>query len=168
MITQSELKELVEYDANGFLIRRKSCRGNGNCAGKKIGNYNLKQLGARNARYIATKIKGKHYCVHKLIYLYHFGVFPKQLDHINGNSLDNRIENLRLACTYENLQNRKTFSNNTSGCKGVSWHKKQNKWFVYLNINNKRKNIGYFKDFEFAEFVAQEARSKYHGEFAKF
>jgi hypothetical protein len=48
----------------------------------------------------------------------------------------------------------------------VSWHKAQQKWFVYVDVNKKRKNIGYFKDFEFAELVAIEAREKYHGAFA--
>jgi hypothetical protein len=64
------------------------------------------------------------------------------------------------------MQNRKLFKNNTSGVKGVSWDKIHNKWSVYVGVNRKIKQIGYFEDLEFAELVSQEARLKYHGAFA--
>ena len=166
MITQAELVKMFDYHHNGYLVRKYSGAGRSNKAGATVGNYGSKNLGHRNCRYISTKINGQHYSVHLLIYCYHHGVLPKQLDHANGNSLDNRIENLRLATNFENAQNRKKFVNNTSGVKNVSWHKAQQKWFVYIDVNKKRKNIGYFKDLEFAELVALEAREKYHGAFA--
>ena len=166
MITQTKLVELFDYHPDGYLSRKRSGAGRSNKAGAKVGNYGAKNLGQRNCRYISTKIKGKYYCLHRLIYCYHYGFMPEQLDHINGNSLDNRIENLRLATRFENAQNRKKFTNNTSGVKNVSWHKAQQKWFVYVDVNKKRKSIGYFEDLELAELVAIEAREKYHGAFA--
>ena len=54
------------------------------------------------------------------------------LDHINGDTSDNRIENLREATAAQNMQNRKTFANNKSGHKGVAWSKFHSKWFVYM------------------------------------
>ncbi len=81
--------------------------------------------------------------------------------------MDNRIENLRLATASQNMMNRKKFKNNRSGVTGVSWHKKSERWFVYIDANKKRKNIGYFDDFELAELVAIEARDLYHGKFAR-
>jgi len=165
-ITQEQLKDMFNYREDGVLLRKKATSGNGNYAGRPVGNLNSKNLGQRNARYVTTKIHGQHWCVHKLIYLYHYGYVPEQLDHINGNSLDNRIENLRPASSAENMSNRKTFANNKSGCKGVSWNKRSSKWQVSVGVNKKQKHIGYFDDFELAKLIALEARDKYHGKFA--
>lgn len=164
--TQDKARELFEYHEDGYLIRKISGMGRANQSGSKVGNYSAKNLGERNARYVTTKINGQHWCVHKLIYLWHHGYVPDQLDHINRDTLDNRIENLRPATASENASNRKLFSNSTSKIKGVSWHKYTKKWYVYLNIGKQRKNIGYFENLELAELVAIEAREKYHGSYA--
>lgn len=164
MINQHELKELFDYREDGNLIRKKSTMGNGNFAGRVVG-YKPKKI-TRSNRYVVTKIKGQHYSVHRLIYLWHTGVWPEQLDHINKDSFDNRIENLRPATSSQNASNRKLFTSNTSGSKGVARHKASQKWFVYVDVNKKRKNIGYFDDLELADLVAIEARDKYHGIYA--
>jgi len=163
MLTQAQVKEMFEYREDGKLIRKNACMGNGNYAGRAVGNYGAKNLGTRACRYISTKIHGKSWQVHRLIFLYHHGYIPDQIDHINRDCVDNRIENLRPANASLNAINRKLFSNSTSGVRGVSWHKYQKKWFVYVDVNKIRKNIGYFKDLELAELVAIEARDKYHG-----
>lgn len=163
-LTQEMLKELFDYREDGNLVRKNACGGNGNYAGRVVGSKPKEKT--RSRRYVTTKIKGQHYCVHKLIYLWHTGKFAEQLDHINRDTIDNRIENLRVATTAQNASNRKLFSSNTSGVKGVSWHKARIKWFVYVDVNKKRKNIGYFNDLDFAELVAVEARNKYHGIYA--
>ena len=162
-LTQEMVKEMFDYRADGKLIRRHATMGNGNYAGRVVGTT---PDGTRNNRYSATKVHGQSWRVHKLIYFYHHGIVPKQLDHINRDTEDNRIENLRLASNSENACNRKMFSNNTSGCKGVSWHKAQSRWFVYVDTNKKRKNIGYFDDLELADLVSTEARDLYHGKYA--
>jgi hypothetical protein len=164
MLTQAIVREMFDYREDGNLIRRYAMMGNGNYAGRVIGT---KPKGTRSDRYSSTKINGQHWSVHKLIYLYHYGVIPQHLDHINQNSSDNRIENLRIATVSQNMCNRKIFANNTSGCKGVSWHKKQSRWFVYVDVNKKRKNIGYFDNLELADLVATEARNLYHGAFVR-
>jgi len=163
MLTQAQIKEMFDYREDGNLIRKYSCMGNGNHVGRVIGDHGSTKLGTRDHRYISTKIHGKSWQLHRLIFLYHHGYVPDQIDHINRDSLDNRIENLRPATNSLNAINRKLFSNSTSGVRGVSWHLKSKKWFVYVDINKKRKNIGYFKDLELAELVAIEARDKYHG-----
>lgn len=164
--TQEMAQDLFEYHGDGYLIRKISGAGRANKAGLKVGNYASKNLGTRNARYVTTKINGQHWCIHKLIFLWHHGYVPDQLDHINRDTLDNRIENLRVATAAQNASNRKLFANSTSKAKGVSWNKRAGKWFVYVDINKKRKNIGYFDDLELAELVAIEAREKYHGAYA--
>jgi len=161
-LTQERLKEMFDYREDGNLIRKYSMGGNGNKAGCAIGT---KPKMTRNSRYSATKIEGEHWCVHKLIYLYNYGYVPDQLDHINGDTSDNRIENLREANSSENMRNRRIFSNNKSGHKGVSWSKCHGKWYVYMNVNNARKHLGYYDDLEIAALLASEVRDLHHGNF---
>ena len=163
MLTQETVREMFDYREDGNLVRRYATMGNGNYAGRVIGTT---PDGTRANRYSSTKIHGQHWCVHKLIYLYHYGINPVQLDHINRDTADNRIENLRVASGSENACNRKLFANNTSGCKGVSWSKRANKWQCYLAINKKIKHLGYFEDLELADLVSNEARDLYHGHYA--
>jgi hypothetical protein len=162
-LTQEAVRELFEYREDGNLVRRKAGMGNGNYAGRKIGTTPKM---TRNSRYSMTKVHGEHWCVHKLIYLYHHGVVPKHLDHINGDTSDNRIENLREATAAQNMQNRKTFANNKSGHKGVAWSKFHSKWFVYMDVNKVRINHGYFDDLGEAALAASELRKIHHGSFA--
>lgn len=166
MITQERLKELFDYREDGNLVRKVAVGGRAGQVGRAIGSVVSGGADRPDKKYLSTKIAGKHYCVHKLVYLWHHGEWPDQVDHINQNSLDNRIDNLRLAGSCENMQNRKLFRNNSSGAKGVSWNKRVNKWQVYVGVNRKIKHLGYFEDFQLAELVAQEARQKFHGAFA--
>jgi hypothetical protein len=101
-----------------------------------------------------------------LIFLLEHGYLPKEIDHINGDRPDNRIENLREATRRENPYNQGMCKNNTSGFRGVSWHNHSKAWLVRLCVNGKSKIIGYFKDLELAGLVADEARALHHGKFA--
>lgn len=58
----------------------------------------------------------------------------EEVDHQNGNPLDNRRENLRVVSRADNLRNRRTFKNNKSGYKGVTYNPKSKKWKVIVNI----------------------------------
>jgi hypothetical protein len=163
VLTQDRVKDLFDYREDGKLIRRRATGGNGNYAGRVIGTT---PTGERENRYSTTKIRGQHWMVHKLIYLWHHGVVPEQLDHINRDTTDNRIENLRPADTTKNAQNRRLFANNKSGCKGVIWHVRIKKWQAYVSVDKKMKHLGYFEDIELADLVATEARDLYHGQYA--
>lgn len=67
-----------------------------------------------------------------------------EIDHINGDGLDNRAVNLRLVSKRENNKNKRLQENNTSGFNGVSFDKKVGKWHAYVKINRKRRTLGYF------------------------
>lgn len=89
----------------------------------------------------------------------------KVTDHINGNGLDNRRENLRVCSQSENTCNQKQSKSNTSGYKGVFLQGK--KWKTQIRINGKTHYIGYFSDKIEAARAYNEAAKKYHGEFAR-
>jgi len=72
----------------------------------------------------------------------------KIVDHINGNSLDNRRSNLRLASKAVNSRNTRLPSTNTSGYKGVSFYRKTGKWRAYIKHNDKTYWLGMFVDKE--------------------
>jgi hypothetical protein len=91
-----------------------------------------------------------------------------QIDHINGDRLDNRICNLRVASHAENQRNSRRPTANTSGIKGVSWDKRESKWQANIRVNNKMINLGRFNNKEDAAAVYRAAALRYHGDFAKF
>lgn len=92
---------------------------------------------------------------------------PKEMevDHINGNSLDNRRANLRLASHSENVKNRKRARNNKSGIIGVHWKKAAKKWAAAISINGVSTYLGCFSSKEEAGRVYREAAIKYKGQF---
>jgi hypothetical protein len=111
--------------------------------------------------------RGKVHKAHRLIFMLHHGYLPKEIDHINGDRSDNRIDNLRAVTRSENQCNRGVLANNTSGYPGVSWHKKSNAWLVRVMKDGKTRLQMYFKDLELAALVASEARDLYHGDYRK-
>lgn len=89
------------------------------------------------------------------------------VDHINGNSLDNRRENLRLATNSQNSCNKGAQANNACGVKGVDWHPISNKWRAAITTNGKKIHLGTFVDINDAAHAYNNAALLYHGEFAR-
>lgn len=93
------------------------------------------------------------------------------VDHVvRGETLDNRKSNLRFATPAQNNQNRKLQKNNTSGYKGVSWHKYVGMWSVNIMYKNKLRNLGYFPKDQIvqAHECYCKAATELFGEFACF
>lgn len=112
--------------------------------------------------------QGKQHMEHRVAWFLHYGVWPdKPVDHINGIRSDNRIVNLRLATTAENLRNRSKPKNNKSGFKGVSWIEKYQAWQATIKFDGKNKFLGRFATREDASAAYEKAALQHHGEFAK-
>jgi len=86
-----------------------------------------------------------------------------QVDHINGDKLDNRLANLRKCLSRENTVNSKLRCDNKSGHRGVFW--KDNRWLVRIGSAGKRYHLGRFREWELAVLVYMSAAEELHGEF---
>ena len=90
----------------------------------------------------------------------------KFVDHIDGDKLNNRRENLRLVTSKQNSRNRHISKNNTSGSKGVTFLAKREKWLAQIWHQGKYMNLGLYDSTELAAHAYNEAALKYHGEHA--
>lgn len=90
-----------------------------------------------------------------------------EVDHIDGNRLNNQKQNLRIASHYQNSLNRGVFKNNTSGCAGVSFQKSRNKFTAFITVKGKKVFLGRFKNFCDAVIARQKAEDKYFGNFRR-
>lgn len=111
-------------------------------------------------KYFQISINSKIYKLHRIIRLYLTGKLPRnQIDHENGNGLDNRPFNLRDATNEENSKNTKLFINNTTGVIGVSPH--AGKFIAQIRVNKKTKHLGTFDTVEKAAKARKDAELKY-------
>jgi len=157
MITQERVKELFYYQ-RGYLIRRVRAGSRG-VLGDVAGF-----LHPNGYTYIA--VDNNKYFAHRLIWLYHYGYLPKELDHKYGKEIGDYLWNLRPCTSSQNSHNSKTPLTNTSGVKGVCWDKSRLLWFVRIKLNGKTKFLGRFNNIKEAAKVISASRVLYHGEFA--
>lgn len=160
MLDLSFIDELHErfYVNNGILYYRNKLKANG-----KGSLFNGKEAGCVGTRgYRQVKYKYKMYPVHRIIYMIETGVMLENgmhIDHINGDRLDNRIENLRVVTCVENCRNAKMPSNNTSGVNGV--HKYKRKWKAMITVDFRLIYLGLFSTLEEAIKARKLADIKY-------
>jgi hypothetical protein len=111
--------------------------------------------------------KAFHKKIHKLVgeTFIHNPLNKNCIDHIDNNKLNNNIANLRWVTLQENQMNRKLNSNNSSNYKGVSFHKRSNKWEAKIQINGKKKHLGYFDSIEDAVNTRVKKAKEIFGEY---
>lgn len=161
-ITLERLVELFELDAEtGVLIwKAKSHKNSPVKAGDVAGCPD-------DQGYLSVRVDGSPLKVHRVVFAMAHGYFPEQVDHVNGVRDDNRLANLRAATNSQNSRNSRISSNNTSGVKGVYWHKAAGKWMAQIQINRRHHYIGLFADIKDAAAAARAAREQHHEEFAR-
>ncbi len=133
----------------------------------------------KNYKWHASKCGKVSYAAHKFyslegsktVYM-HRMLFPLikegQIDHIDGNGLNNQRENLRVCTISQNKQNVGLTKSNTSGFKGVSYHKMGKKWQVKIRIGKENRYLGLFNTKEEAGEVYRKASLEHHKEFSNF
>lgn len=90
----------------------------------------------------------------------------QEVDHINGDKLDNQLDNLRFCTRSQNTANTALRSTNTSGFRGVTWNKKKQCWEVYLTHNYKHLFLGYFHELPAAVRAWNSKAFELRGDFA--
>lgn len=158
--SQSELRRLFDYDEpSGALIWRR--RPESDFSNKRSCSiFNRRDAekpagGSDGHGYISVRINYQIYQAHRIVWCWHNGEIPfgLQIDHIDGNRNNNRIENLRLATGAENSRNCKLRSDNTSGITGVTWDKCREKWVARPSFSGRSYHLGRFRDLSDAASV---------------
>jgi hypothetical protein len=152
--TQKELKEIFYFDGTHLIWKESAAK---KVKNKIAGSFN------KSTGYWIVIFNYKNYLYHRILWIFLNGEIPEgmELDHINHDKLDNRIENLRLVSHAENNRNASIHKNSTSGVPGVSWHKHIKKWYARIHINKKRIHLGYFNNKADAYVVYKAACRKY-------
>lgn len=153
------LREVLRYDAdsgNLYWLRRKGCRPEWNTrySGKRAFTT-LTPWG-----YNSGSINNTHFQAHRVVWALVHGNWPGDMDvdHLDGNRKNNRIENLRLVSKLENSRNKGMTSRNSSGVVGVCWHKGAQKWLAQYSKGNWPIYLGVFSDKEEAAQAVRAAR----------
>jgi len=153
-LTQGRLKEALDYNPMTGLftwLERRSGVKHGSTAGC-----------IEQGRYCLIRLDGLKHYAHRLAWFYTHGTWPEsQIDHVNGDKLDNRIGNLRQATPLENSQNQPVSSRNTSGHIGVVWHKPSGKWIAQIKVRGRCHSLGYYYKKEDAVRVRQKAEIEF-------
>jgi hypothetical protein len=156
-------------DSGEYFWRRWNARYAGHEAGSPL-NVRVGRPGSEKTRktYRRVHLGDRDYLSHRIAWLLHYGEWPTgDVDHINGDSSDNRICNLRTATKSENHGNRVLISRvNTSGYRGVSLHK-SGRWYAQLSKNGKHVLFKTFDNIEEAARAYDAAALEHFGEFAK-
>lgn len=136
---------------------------------RKLGNERFYLLGHRafervKDTYKYGTFKGVDFLAHRVVWAIYYGEWVEEgfeIDHINGDTTDNRIENLRKVTSAENAKNlgRRLVANqeHDSGVNGVYWHRKNKKWVVRIKSGGKWTYFGSYVDLDEATSVRRRA-----------
>lgn len=160
-ITHQRLLEVLRYSrSTGIFTWRVSTSNN-----MKVGDV---AGGPDNRGYIKISIDGVRYYAHRLAWFYVTGKWPTVLiDHRNLNKSDNRFKNLRSADHSKNHANAPMQVNNTSGAKGVYFHKRARRWIAQITIRQVNYYLGSFKSRSAASRAYRQASTTTFKEFAR-
>ena len=161
------LRELFVVDPTSPSgLRWRVSRG-GVCAGSHAGCIRKHSTYPSRSDWVVS-VNSRMWMASRIIYCITYGEIPQdmQVDHINGNPLDNRVENLRIATPTQNSWNCKTNKRNKSGIRGVWWRESNQKWRVAIRTLGRRLQIGEYSNLSDARRAREEAELRLHGEFS--
>ena len=150
-MTPQKLRELFTWDAN---------------TGRIFWKHKYKSREAfgsvQSSGYLYGKVMGKNYLAHRVLWALETGRWPNgEIDHINQNKMDNRLNNLRDVCRIENSRNKSRNKNNRSGVLGVA-RLSSGKWRAYITVRKKQVHLGVFDNIEDAKLARLNASQEYN------
>ena len=156
-LTPQRLRELLHYDPETDTWTRIQSTMRPDLVGKTA-------LAINDKGYNRIKIGARKVYAHRLVWFWHTGEFPRaHIDHIDGNRLNNRIENLREASRAINAQNQRgRHSNNTSGFPGVHYVASRGNFMAKISVGGKRIHLGVFQTAEEGAADYVEAKRRLH------
>ena len=163
-IDPMRLRELFIYDGKlGRLIwkvQRGKCRPRNLAGGENI------WIRAGKC-YRRVGVDGVTYWLHRVIWAHQFGYWPIDVDHRDGDGLNNQLKNLRECTDSQNLGNQQVAQHNRSGFKGVGWFKPKQKWRARIKFHQREYCLGYFHDPKVAHEAYLAKARELFGEFAR-
>lgn len=152
-LTYERAIEIFKYDAEKGVLERKLTSGEWRVCGDKPVCNGYGRVG----------VDGVDYSAHRVIWLLVHGEWPEhEIDHIDRNPINNKIENLRAATRTENNHNLGMRRDNTSGYPGVYLNRRANKYQAYINVNGKNIYLGLYPTAEEAFTAYMIAKIQYH------
>lgn len=172
-ITAEDVRAALDYDPDTgvFTWRPRPpltprVRGwNTSHAGKPAGTIKK----SRTREYVQICLNRKLHHAHRLAWLHHHGEWPaNNIDHINGDGLDNRIANLRDVTQSQNCANAQISRNNAVGLKGVHWNKRRNRFTATIRVRRRSLFLGNYDSAEEAHRAYRRAAAEHFGDCARF
>lgn len=156
MITHERAIELFYYDGCDLRWIKQHCRK------AKVGEIAGCVYRSNGKAYRKIGIDNKRYVCHQIVWLHQKGEWPSMyIDHIDGNGLNNRIENLRLVTRAENQRNMKRRCHNKSGATGVWWCQERKRWCAYIFFNGKKVHLGRYTEISEAISARKQAEKEF-------
>jgi len=111
-------------------------------------------------QYLRIGFGGKYIYAHRIIWVWMTGEQPKHIDHLDGDGLNNRWENIRSVSQSENMKNQRIHKTNLSGISGISYRKDSGRWRVRVGKDGQVCNVGTFASFDEAVMARDQAFSQ--------
>jgi hypothetical protein len=162
LIELGKLREFLCYDPlSGQFIWL--CHRGRSKYGKAAGSIQTKN----GKKYWFISIGGRAYRAHRLAWFYMTGQWPEEIDHIDGDGLNNSWANLRTATRSQNMANARKQKNNSTGYKGVTFNRRTRKFTAKIKSGSRQKYLGEFFTAKDAHVAYCAAAKKQFGEFAR-
>lgn len=167
-LTQEIVAKQLRYDADTGVLYRKPIPETNRLDRMRNTRFADKPITYQNSTgHIQLQINGHTYLAHRVIWLLVYGAWPtKDIDHVDGDRINNRLANLREATASQNACNIKVRSDNTSGYRGVYRSSVPGKWCAHIGHELQKIHLGTFNCITAAAIAHDLAAKRLHGDFA--
>lgn len=142
--SQDVLRQLLAYDAETGFLFWKDCPSVPRTNARPVGG---RAFGSQTSRgYHRGGLLGRNVMAHRVVWKWHHGSEPEEIDHIDGDRANNRIENLRAATRQDNVRNTRIRTTNKTGVQGVYF--RRGYFIANIRRDGKQVELGYFKTLE--------------------